>query len=98
MPTYIVKHPDAEAEGGSKERLVEASDSRQARAFVAKGLITVDKASSADLFRLSKAGAELEDATKEPVDPPAPPAAVLPQPEADKPKDPPPEEPGKKTK
>lgn len=58
MPLYIVK-------AGEKERLIEARNKSAARNFAARDLITIDKASNADCFRLAKAGVEVEVANEE---------------------------------
>ncbi len=57
MPLYLMKSGEGEA---LKERLVEANNIQVARNFVARDIIQGEKAGQADLFRLAKAGVEIE--------------------------------------
>jgi len=57
MPLYIVSTGEGEAK---KERLVEANNSPVARNFVARETVTVALATQHDLFRLAKAGVDIE--------------------------------------
>lgn len=59
MPIYLMEH---ELGGEKKERLVEASSIAVARNHVARDMIRGGIAKHADLFRLAKAGVELEQA------------------------------------
>lgn len=59
MPLYLMKHLGSD---GERERLVEASNIQTARNHVAAGIIQGEIAKPADLFRLAKAGVELEKA------------------------------------
>lgn len=56
MAVYLVKTPDG------KERLVEAANRASARNHVAKSALEVAVAKQADLFRVAKAGGEIETA------------------------------------
>lgn len=56
MATYLVTTPDG------KERLVEAANQAGARNHVSRDSITVAVAKPADLFRVAKAGGEIEQA------------------------------------
>lgn len=60
MPLYLAKLGQGE---NLQEFLVEASNKQVAQNHVARKVIEVEKASQADLFRLAKAGAEIEVAT-----------------------------------
>jgi hypothetical protein len=63
MPLYVTTIGEGEAKA---ERLVEANNKAVARNFAARGLVKVEIASQADLFRLAKAGKEVEVATDAP--------------------------------
>lgn len=68
MPVYLASY---ETKDGAKERLVEANDSRVARSFVAKEIIEVKLAAQADLFRVAKAGGDIEVAKETPAEAPS---------------------------
>jgi hypothetical protein len=59
MAVYLVKTPDG------KERLVEAANRASARNHVARSALDVAVASQADLFRVAKAGGDIETAGAE---------------------------------
>ncbi len=59
MTVYRIEVPNG---GEATERLVEAPNQASARNHVARSLFKVEPAKSADLFRLAKAGIELETA------------------------------------
>jgi hypothetical protein len=65
MAVYLVKQPD------DKERLVEAANKASARNHAARTCMTVMVAKQADLFRVAKAGGEIETAGEEPAEPAA---------------------------
>lgn len=93
MPLYLTKTGLGEA---IVERLIEANNKAVARNFVARDMVAVELAGQADLFRLAKAGKEVEVAKDLPevsdnggasgggVEPAQEPEAEL-QPEAPKP-------------
>lgn len=56
MAVYLVKSPDG------AERLVEAANRASARNHVAKAVLDVAVAKQADLFRVAKAGGDIETA------------------------------------
>lgn len=56
MAVYLVKSPDG------KERLVDAANRASARNHVAKSVLDVAVAKQADLFRVAKAGGDIETA------------------------------------
>jgi hypothetical protein len=68
MATYLVTTPDG------KERLVEAANQAGARNHVSRDSIQVKVASPADLFRIAKAGGDIEQAGESPAAQPEPPA------------------------
>lgn len=57
MPLYLMSHGEDEAK---IERLIEANNIQVARNFVARDVIKGEKAAQKDLFRLAKAGVEIE--------------------------------------
>jgi hypothetical protein len=59
MAVYLVKVPDG------SERLVEAANQAQARNHVARSCLDVAVAKGADLFRVAKAGGDIETAGAE---------------------------------
>jgi hypothetical protein len=60
MAVYLVKQPDG------KERLIDAANKASARNHAARTCIDVAVAKQADLFRVAKAGGEIETAGEEP--------------------------------
>lgn len=63
MPTYLATHRGSD--GKQVETLVEAGDRRGALGHIARKTIAVRKATNADLFRVAKAGGEIEVANSE---------------------------------
>lgn len=57
MPLYLVATGEGEAK---KERLIDANNINAARNHAAKDTIKVERAGQADLFRLAKAGVDVE--------------------------------------
>lgn len=60
MPVYLVS---TGADDAKVERLVDAANKAQARNHVARETVTVGLAKQAELFRLAKAGKDIEQAT-----------------------------------
>lgn len=68
MPIYLVKPK----EGEGAERLVEAPNKASARNHVAKDTIAVEVAKQSDLFRVAKAGGDVEQAVADATPAPTP--------------------------
>jgi hypothetical protein len=62
MPIYLVKAPTQPP----TEKLVDAANAASARNHVARQLVTSTVAKQADLFRVAKAGGDVEKAGDEP--------------------------------